>query len=289
MKKLLTIILGILLLMGCQPRLIEPPSFTLESYPRVDGSTVTIPLSEALAAQLTGSTLEQVRPIIHHSKTHEAYLNLINRDVDLIFVTYPSIEEQQYAQNSGVELEIIPIVSEAFVFLTHKDNPVESLTLSQIQDIYQGKITNWNQVGGDDVPIVAYQRPENSGSQSGFLELVMKELTPMKPPTNWIQGSMGDIIDAVATYQNIPDAIGYSYYYFVVDMWGNDQVKLLKVNDVYPNNETIASKQYPIHTHYYAVYRKDEPNNSDVRRVVDWLLSESGQQLAEDFGYVKVN
>lgn len=286
MIKSILLITFILLLSSCQAK--TPPEFTLDNYPTIDGSTVTIPLSEAIAAQLTGSTLEQVKPIIQHNKTHQAYVNLINGDADLIFVTYPSLEEQTLAQENDVELEIIPIVSEAFVFLTHIDNPVDSLTLTQVQDIYQGNITNWSQVGGDDVDIIAYQRPENSGSQSGFLELVMKDLDIMTPPNEWIQASMGEIIDAVASYNNKPDAIGYSYYYFVVDMWGNENVKLLEIDGVYPNNETIASKEYPITTHYYAVFNKNQARSSDVRKIVDWLLSMQGQQLAEDFGYVKV-
>lgn len=286
-RHILLLILAFML-SACQSKPPQQPSFTLQSYPKVDGSTVTIPLSEAIMAQLTQQSLDTVRPYILHTKTHQAYLNLIDKKADLIFVTYPSIDEQTYAHEKQIKLEIVPIVSEAFVFLTHKDNPVESLTIKQIQDIYQGIITNWSEVGGEDVPIIAYQRPVNSGSQTGFLDLVMKELEPMTPPTEWIQGSMGEIIDAVASYQNKPDALGYSYYYFVVDMWGNENVKLLQVDGVYPNNETISSKQYPIHTAYYAVFRKEEPANSDVRRIVDWILSDAGQQLAEDFGYVKV-
>ncbi|WP_269689150.1 PstS family phosphate ABC transporter substrate-binding protein, partial [Klebsiella pneumoniae] len=78
---------------------------------------------------------------------------------------------------------VVPVVAEAFVFLTHASNPVDNLTMKQIQDIYTGKITNWNQVGGEDLEIIAYQRPVNSGSQTGFLELVMKGLTPMVAPT----------------------------------------------------------------------------------------------------------
>ena len=286
MKKYL-IIFVIFLLLGCQ-KPVEQPAFTMETYPRIDGSTVTIPLSEAICAKLTNQTVEQVRPYILHTKTHSAYVNLIDKKTDLIFVTYPSIDEFKYASDQGVELEIIPIVSEAFVFLTHKNNPVESLTFKQIQDIYTGKITNWKEVGGPDVPIIAYQRPVNSGSQTGFLDLVMKDLTPMNPPTEWVMAGMGELIEAVATYQNQPDAIGYSYYYFVVDMWGNENVRLMKVDNVYPDSSTITSKQYPIVTNYYAVFRKSEPADSNVRKVVEWILSDAGQTLAEDTGYVKV-
>ena len=275
------------LLLGCQKDQ-EELSFTLENYPKVDGSTVTIPLSEAIAANLTGLTVEEVRPFILHNTTHPAYVNLVNKKADIIFVTSPSEEELALAEAAGVVLEVIPIVSEAFVFLTHAENPVENLTLEEIRHIYAGTIINWSEVGGPNVPIVAYQRPLNSGSQTGFLDLVMKDLTPMDAPTEKVVASMGGLIDVVATYDNFPDALGYSYYYFVVDMWGNENVKILEVDGVYPDKETIQSGAYPVKTAYYAVIRNDEPRNSPARQMVSWILSDAGQNLAEDSGYVKL-
>jgi len=68
---------------------------------------------------------------------------------------------------------VVPIVSEGFVFLTNRDNPVKDLSLRQIKDIYSGKVTNWKDVGGTDKKIVAYQRQPNSGSQTGMLDLVI--------------------------------------------------------------------------------------------------------------------
>ena len=289
MKKSIISIVFILLftslLLGCQNKEL---TFTLDNYPKVDGSTVTIPLSEAIASELTGLSLEEVRPHILHNKTHEAYVNLINKEADIIFVTSPSEEELALAEEKGVVLEVVPIVSEAFVFLTHTDNPINGLTLEEIRQIYAGDITNWSEVGGSNVPIVAYQRPVNSGSQTGFLDLVMKDLIPMSPPTEKVVAGMGELIDAVANYDNVPDALGYSYYYFVVDMWGNENVKLLEVNGVYPNQDTIRTGEYPVKTAYYAVIREDEPKDSSVRQMIDWLLSEAGQNLAEEAGYVKI-
>lgn len=262
--------------------------FTLESYPIVDGSTVTIPLSEAIASKLIGLPIEEVRPYILHNKTHQAYVNLIHREVDLIFVTSPSEDELLLAQEMGVELEVIPIVSEAFVFLTHKDNPVKGLSFQEIRMIYTGDITNWSLLGGSNKGIVAYQRPVNSGSQTGFLDLVMRDLAPMDPPMEQVLAGMGDLIEAVAAYENAPHSLGYSYYYFVVDMWGNENVKLLEIDGVYPNQETIRTGKYPVKTFYYAVIRRDEPENSPARKVIDWVLSEEGQNLAKEAGYVKV-
>jgi len=266
---------------------VPMPTFTSENYPVVDGSTVTIPLSEALGAKLMEMPIEEARQYILHNKTHQAYVNLIEGSADLIFVTSPSAEEMALAESSQVELELIPVVSEGFVFLASQDNPVAGLTLSQIQDIYTGKITNWKQVGGGDTAIVAYQRPVNSGSQTGFLELVMGGLTPQDPPMEQVVAEMGALIDAVAAYKNQPDAIGYSYFYFVTDMWGNEKVKLLSVDGVYPDKETIRDGSYPIRTAYYAVMRGSEPADSPVRQIVAWLLSKEGQQLAEEAGYVK--
>lgn len=286
MKKTLIISLMalVMLLSGCTPK---PPEFTMETYPRVDGSTVTIPLSEAVAAKLTKQTVDEVRPYILHNKTHQAYVNLIEGSKDLIFVTSPSEEELNLAAEKYVELEVIPIVSEAFVFLTHKDNPVKGLSVDQIKSIYEGKITNWSEVGGPNEAIKAFQRPVNSGSQTGFLELVMKGATPMEPPKEQIIAEMGMLIDVVASYENKMASIGYSYYYFVVDMWGNEAVKLLEVDGVYPDAESISSKAYPLTTAYYAVIRKDSPKDSPERRVIEYILSEEGQQLMEESGYVK--
>ena len=149
-----TLLFATLLLAGCQK---EPLRLTMDEYPSVDGSTVTIPLSEAVAATLTNQTIEEVRPYILHNKTHQAYLNLIDKKVDLIFVTGPSAEELELAKEADIELEIIPIVSEGFVFLTHADNPVKNITSENLKDIYTGKITNWSELGGDDVAIIPYQ------------------------------------------------------------------------------------------------------------------------------------
>lgn len=277
----------VLLLAACEAS--PKVTFTLQNYPKVDGSTATIPLSEAFAAALTKKKVEEVRPIILHNKTHQAYVNLVDKKADIIFVTSPSEDVLKLAQDRGVKLEVVPVVSEAFVFLVNTRNPVKGLTLKQIQDIYAGKITNWKEVGGSDLPIVAYQRPRNSGSQTGFLDLVMKGVSPMAPPTERIIAEMGQLIDAVAAYNNQPDAIGYSYYYFVTDMWGNPDVRLLEVDGVSPDKNTISGGKYPIGTAYYAVFRAEEPKNSPVRKMLAWILSDAGQKVAEEAGYVKVN
>ena len=289
MRKIL-LILVVILLGACTPKAVVEvrPLFTLEDYPVIDGSTVTIPLSEAIMATLTRQTIEQVKPYVLHNKTHQAYLNLIDKKADLIFVTGPSLEESAYALEKKCDMKMTPIVSEAFVFLTNTDNPIESLTFEQIQKIYSGEITNWKEVGGQDVVIRALQRPVNSGSQTGFLDLVMKGITPMVPPLDWVENLMEGLISSVSVYDNKPDAIGYSFYYYVSDMEVNPKVKMLKVDGIAPTPLTIANGTYRIKTNYFAVYCVDSLTDKEPIRIVNYILSEEGQQLMENAGYVKV-
>lgn len=263
----------------------EEKIFSMENYPRIDGSTATLPLAEAFKSNFTGTDIKEVN--VTHSKTHNAYVNLINGETDLILVTYPSEEELQLAQQNGVELEIVPIVREAFVFFVNKDNPVDNLTLEQIQEIYSGNIKNWKEVGGTDSEILAYQRPENSGSQSGMLSLVMKDKKMMEPTKETLAESMSDIIDVISDYSNKNTAIGYSYYYYATTMYTNDTMKLLDINGVSPSYENIQTGLYNIQTAYYAVIRKDEPQDSNARKLLEAMKSERGQNVAKEAGYVQ--
>ena len=263
----------------------EEVLFTEESYPKIDGSTATLPLAEAFKANFTGTDINEVE--VEHSKTHNAYVNLINGNADLILVTEPSEEEKKLAMSNGIEFEIVPIVKEAFVFFVNKENAVENLTIAQIQDIYSGKIKNWKDVSGINNKIVAYQRPDNSGSQTGMLKLVMQGKKMMEPTTETVSQSMADIIDVISDYDNGKDAIGYSYYYYATTMYTSDTMKLLSINGIKPTYENIQTGLYDIQTAYYAVIRKDEPENSNTRKLLNAMMSERGQNIAKEAGYVQ--
>ncbi|MBR4075038.1 MAG: substrate-binding domain-containing protein [Firmicutes bacterium] len=261
---------------------------TPEEYPIVDGSTATIPLSEAFAASVMQMDVEEARQYVLHNTTHDAYVNLIEGKADIIFVTMPSDDELALAKEAGVELVVTPIVNEGFVFLTSTENPMTNLSYEQVQGIYRGEITNWNQVGGPDMEIIAYQRPVNSGSQTGMLEMVVPADEIMDAPTEMRMQGMGDLVEAVADYENSPGAIGYSYFYYVTDMWINEGVKLLSIDGEMPSVKSIEEETYPILTHYYAVTRGNMAEDSNTIKLLEWILSSEGQKIAEQAGYVKV-
>ncbi len=259
------------------------PLFEENEYPKVDGSTATIPLAKAFEENFTGKTDVE----INHSMTHEAYLNLVDGGCDLILVVEPAEDDLKYAEEHNVELKYDKVVNEGFVFFVNSNNPVDSLTIEQIQKIYSGEITNWKEVGGNDEEILAYQRPVNSGSQTAMENLVMKDVKLMPAQTEDIADSMFDIVDVVSDYDNGVNSIGYSYYYFANTMYLGENVKMLKVEGIAPNNSTIKAEQYPIMSSYIAVTRANDINEN-TQKLLDAMLSPRGQKVAEEAGYVPV-
>lgn len=269
------------------------PVFTLDNYPKVDASLATQPLTNAFIKNFTGED-EISDEYLDYTNTHPGYIRLIDKEVDLIVVTEPSQEELDYAAQKNVELEVVPVVREGFVFYVNSENSVDGLTTEQIQDIYIGKIKNWSEVGGKDGEIRPFQRPKNSGSQTGMLSLVMKDKEIMEPLKEDLIDTMESIINLTADYDNGKNAIGYSYYYYATTMFDTidsevaNKIKLLSVDGIEPSNENIKKEKYPLNTAYYIVIRKDEPQDSDVRKLRDMMLSERGQKVAEEAGYVGV-
>ncbi len=271
----------------------EKIHFDYSEYPKVDASLATQPLATAFLKEFTGKE-DVSEEELDYTNTHPGYVRLINDEVDLLLVTEPSEEELALAKEKGVELEVIPVVKEGFVFYVNSQNPVKSLTLEQVQKIYTGEITNWKEVGGEDASIRAFQRPVNSGSQTGMLSLVMKGLKMKEPIKEDIADLMSEIINLVSDYDNGIHSIGYSYYYYATTMFQNidadvaNGIHLLAINGVEPTNETIQNGSYPIQTAYYIVIRKDEPKDSKTRKLVDAMLSDRGQETAKGAGYVPV-
>ncbi len=263
--------------------------FTRNNLPRLDGSTANIPMAALMVQRLLGVPAEEADTLIDFSTTPNAYLALIQREADLLLVYEADESIKQQIRESGVELEYHPIGRDALVFLTNQGNPVASLTTQQIQDVYQGKITNWSALGGEDKAIEAYQRPEKSGSQALMVKLVMKDLPLMKAPTDRYPAAMGGLIDVLATYENTANALGYSVYYYASSMYNLPGLKLLAVDGVTPSSETIADASYPFLNEFYAVIRKNESENGRTRRLLNWVLSDEGKQAITDAGYVSVS
>jgi len=272
-------------------RVENPWSLTL------DGATALYPVYAAFTqAVYPYNPKESMGYAPHHSQvecngTGSAYQRLVNGDVDLIFAAGPSDAQLKAAAEAGVEFHLTPIGREAFVFFVNSENPVEDLTVQEIQGIYTGEITNWKELGGRNQKIRPYQRAENSGSQTS-LQRLMADLPLMEPEEEDRIAGMGGIIREVASYRNYKNAIGFSFRYYATEMVKNGQIRLLALNGVFPTKETIRDGSYPIASEFYAVTASPvgmaPPKETDetVRGFLDWILSEQGQTIIEETGYV---
>ena len=207
---------------------------------------------------------------MQYNNTLRGYQAIVDGTTGILFCSGPSEEQKQYAKEKGVQLEYVPIGLEAFVFFVNEKNPIEDLTVEQIRKIYAGEYTNWSEVGGPDRVINPVTRMEGSGSQTTFRRF------------------MGDYeIGRKSLFAVTGASIGFSFRYYLQDIVENDAVKMLSLDGVYPSEENIQNGSYPVVIPFYAIYRADN-DNENIPILVDWLLSEEGQKLIEETGYVRI-
>lgn len=264
-----------------------------KQMPRIDGSTSSYPITTALYWNLFENGNNHPSLPQQHSKTIASYENLIAKEADIIIVPDPSDDVRALAEESGVEMEFIPIANEALVFFTGKDNTTDTLSLDQIRNIYvDNAYSNWNEVGGPNAPLSAFCRNNDSGSHA-LMERFFLGDNEINENIRIERTSiiMASIITDVSSYQyDHPGtfALGYSMYYYYKltgTIIGTEDLKLLAVDGISPTDESIADKSYPLVTNYYAVIRSDEPDNSPARNLAQWLTSDAGQLCVENAGF----
>lgn len=275
------------------------------TYPCIDGSTVCVPMAVEFSRQHLKLSDEDAMSFVVFNTTNYAYENLINKTtaycgqirstltfleekpVDIIFVTEPSDDELALAREKNVQLVVKPVCYDAFVFIVHKDNPVNSLTIEQIQKIYSGEITNWKQVGGPDREIKPYQRDENSGSQTTMQKRVMQGKKMIAPNKVNVVVGMGELVETVGEYENSLSSIGYSFKYYLDTLYKSDKVKAIQVEGVYPSNDKIQNGSYPYTTNYFGVIRSADQENVGGK-FLDWMLTDEGQDCIKQAGYCPI-
>lgn len=140
--------------------------------PKLDGATALYPVYMSFANAVYDNA-EMAEDTVVCTNTPNAYRSVMQGTCDIIFVAGPSEQQKRMSKEMGAELVYTPIGKEAFVFLVGKSNPISELTQQQLKNIYSGKTAHWAtlgwQAGGD---IIAFQRPEGSGSQTGLQNMM---------------------------------------------------------------------------------------------------------------------
>ena len=258
-----------------------------DDLPVIDGAAAFFPVYSAFVNAVYPETTELYDGVFEYNNTPGGYQLLAEKGIDLFLGVYPSEEQKAYAEECDTTFVYTPVGTEAFVFFVHKDNPIDNLTTEQIKGIYSGEITNWKQVGGKNEEIAAFQRNEGSGSQS-MLQRFMGDTPIMEAPTEMVNTMMSGIIEQVSSYRSKSNSIGFSFRYYVEGIIQNPDIKVLSVDGVAPTAENIRNGSYPIVTPMYAV-TYEENTNENVDLLLQWILSEEGQYIIEETGYVGVS
>ena len=270
-------------------KIVKTDSKTLkltENLPRIDGAAALFPVYSAFVNAVYPSTTTLHDGTFEYNNTPDGYRLLAEKETDIFIGVYPSDEQKEYAEENQTIFKYTPIGTEAFVFFVHKDNPVTNLTTGQIKDIYSGKITNWKDVGGKNEKIAAFQRNEGSGSQS-MLKRFMGDTPIMDAPTEMVNDLMAGIIEQVADYKSKTNSIGFSFRYYVEGIIKNPDIKMISIDGIAPTSENIRNGSYPVLTPIYAVTYEGN-QNGNVNKLLEWILSDEGQHIINETGYVGI-
>lgn len=279
----------------------NPPSLRItKNYPRMNGEADMLPLYGAIAqavydignaedvanqASENGNDGGQearkaaLSAVGYHWTIRMPIRLLACRDYDLVFGDLAAAQEasDREAKEWGKVLELTPIAYDALVFFVHEDNPVTDLSLAQVRDIYAGVLRSWNDVGGPDARIFAFQT-DDSRTQQAMETRVMQGRAMLRPLT--------DEFGHVAEYRNRPDALGYTFLWRAARMFPKGDIRLLTIDGIAPTPENIRSGRYPLASPIVMASRPSP--GKEVAALMEWICGPEGQDLIDRTGFVSL-
>lgn len=273
-------------LAGCKPEGAGSPSKASSPAEIIENKGSDTLVNLALAwAELYMNMHPEVRMSVTGGGSGTGIASMINGTVDIANASRDmKPEEVAAAKANGITPVELVVARDAIAVVAHPSNPVKGLTLRQLSDIYTGRITNWNGVGGENRPIVLLSRESNSGTYVYFLENVIrlgeKSNLLFSPETLLMPSSEG----ISAEVRSNPNALGYDGLGYVTE----DQKVLGVARDgkspyVLPSVASVNDGSYPISRPLY-MYTAGEPKGQ-VKAFLDWVLKD-GQPLVLQLGFV---
>jgi phosphate transport system substrate-binding protein len=183
--------------------------------------------------------------------------------------------EVKQAVDNGAYPVPFSVAYDCIVPVLHPDNPVNELSLDQLQALYTGKIRNWKEVGGDDRPVVVISRDTSSGTYEVWEEKVLRKERVF--PGALLQASSGAVVQGVANNKNGIGYIGLGYL--------TNSVKATTVNGVEGSEETTLSGEFPISRPLF-IFTRGWPEGTTVHFINYLLNPEKGQKLVKEAGFV---
>lgn len=242
---------------------------------QIDGSTTVGPVADAFAEYFK-SVQPDLAITVKKTGSGDGAAALIDGRCDVATMSrFMKTEEFQKAIANNVLPVAHVVAMDGVCAAVHPSNPVKALTSAQVRDIYAGKITNWNQVGGSNTPIVVISRDTSSGTYETFESLIMKK-TPMAASVEYVNANP----QAQARVRTTAGAIGY------VGLGFQEGVKILAIDGIMPTRQTVANGTYPIARPLFLFTNGYPKLGSMVHKFVSFYLTEKGQELVEAKGFV---
>jgi phosphate transport system substrate-binding protein len=240
----------------------------------IKGSTTVLPIAQAaLEAYMKKNPGVQIS--LSGGGSGEGIKALIDKTTDIATSSREiKKEEVTLAETKGVKPVTHVVAYDAIIPVVHPKNKVTNLSIDQLSQIYQGKITNWKEVGGADLKIVVISRDSSSGTFESWDHFIMKKAKVT--PQAQMLASNGAIVTAVSKNRY---AIGYLGMGYV-----NKSLKPLPVDGVKASVETALSKKYPLSRELY-MYTDGEPTG-EVAKFIAFVKSADGQKIVAKEGFV---
>jgi len=270
------------------PQTVDTPNKPTSAYIQNKGSDTMVNL-----ALLWAEEYQKIKPEIRLSVTGggsgTGFTALMTNTVDIANASRAiKPEEIKEAKSKNFEPVEFVVARDAIGVIVNPSNPVNQLTIQQISEIYQGHIDNWNEVGGENRPIVRLSRESNSGTHVYFLETVIrlgnnKNKSFFSDNTLLLPSSEGIISEV----RDNPNAIGYDGLGYITK-----EVKLIAVAKnsksayVLPSVASVNDNQYPISRDLY-MYTHGQPNGA-VKDYLDWIHGAAAQKIVLDSGFVPI-
>jgi phosphate transport system substrate-binding protein len=260
---LLLLVLALLLLASCTGQQGDNAGLN------VSGSTSVSPFAEHLAEiyqkQHAGAVVN-----VQSLGSSAGIQAAISRVADI------GMSSRTLAPEEAEQLDQLLIARDALAVIVHPSNPLTNLSQAQVQDIFMGKITSWDEIGGQEQPITIIVREAGSGTFGAFEELVMEK----KPVTSGAlrQGSNGAIRQLVSLDQN---AIGYISLGIV-----DQTVKAIAIGNVQPSVAHVEDGTYTFVRPFLFVWPKGQTLSPLAQSYVDYVMSPEGQEELTRLGLV---
>ena len=241
------------------------------------GSTTVLPIAQA-AAEAYMANNPNVNISVRGGGSGVGIAALISGSADIASSSRPmKAKEVTQAKSKGVNPVAYFVANDGIAIIVNNSNAIKALTLKQLKSIYTGKITNWNQLGGKNQPIVVVSRDVASGTFEVFNEKALQgakviDSAQMLASNNAIATTVGDT----------PGAIGYVGLGYLTD-----KVHDLSIDNVYPSEKTVKDLSYKLSRKLYMYTNGKVRNNAAF--FIAFIQSAAGQEIVEKAGFITLN